>query len=97
MHPAVIFFVICSKKGLQVNDMYIIVVSAQGPIAVRHTVYGADDIFILVKRSVLGCAFFNSLPKLLRKPSSGSRIVIRIYYPFFLTGEIKGYLADLDS
>lgn len=53
MRYSVVFFLIGCKEHFQRNDMYIIIGFANLPKAVRHTVYGADNIFILVKRSLL--------------------------------------------
>ena len=96
MHSAVIFFVKCSKKRFERNDMHIIITLAQGPVAIRHTIYGADDVLVLVKRSVLRCAMLNLFPELLRKFSSKKCIVIRIYYTLVLAGKIKDHIADFD-
>lgn len=76
--------------------MHIIVISAQSPIAVRHTVLGADDIFIFVKRSVFGGAFFNFFPKCLCQATVDTCIVIRIDGSLFLIGKIKNHIADFD-
>ena len=76
--------------------MHVIIMFTQSPKAIRYTVYGADNVFILVKQSVLCGAFFNLFPELLSEFSTGSCIVIGIYCPPFLTGKIKGYVADFD-
>ncbi len=76
--------------------MHVIIFGAQGPVAIRNTIYGADNVFILIKRSVLCGAVLNLFPELLRKFSAGRYIVIGIYHPLFLTGKIKGYAADFD-
>ena len=76
--------------------MHIIIMLAQGPEAIRNTVYGADNLFILVKRSVLRGAALNFFPELLSELSTGSRIVIGIDRSLFLAGKIKGYVADFD-
>ena len=69
---------------------------AQSPITVRDTVHGADDIFILVKRSVFRGTVLDLFPELLCKLSTGSCIVISIDCSLFLIGKIKGYAADFD-
>ena len=94
MHTAVIVFVIGGEKRRKLDDMHVIVIGAQGPVAVGNTVYGADNVFILVKRSVFCGTALDLFPELLRKFSSGSRIVIGIYRPLFLAGEIKGHVTD---
>ena len=76
--------------------MHVIIMFAQSPITVGDTIYGADNVFILVKWSVLRGTALDLFPELLRKFSSGSRIVIGIYRPLFLAGEIKGHAADFD-
>ena len=53
MHTAIIVFVIGSKKRRKLDDMHVIIIGAQGPISIRNTIYSADNVFILVKRSVL--------------------------------------------
>ena len=76
--------------------MHVIIMLAQGPVAVRNTVYGADNVFILVKRAVFRGTALDLFPEFLRKFSAGSCIVIGIYCSLFLAGKIKGYVADLD-
>ena len=76
--------------------MHVIIVLAQSPKTIGHTVYGADNILVFIKRSVLCGAVLNLFPELLRKFSAGRYIVVGIYHPFFLAGEIKGYVADFD-
>ena len=76
--------------------MHVIIMLAQGPVAIRNSIYGADNIFILVKRSLPCGAVFNLIPELLCKLSTGSYIVIRIYSLLFLAGKVKGYIAYLD-
>ena len=71
MRSAVIILVICSKERFKRNDMHVIIVLDQSPKTIGHTVYGADNVFILIKRSVLGGAVFNLFPELLRKFSPG--------------------------
>jgi len=77
--------------------MHVIVIGAQGPVAIRNTVYGADNVFIFVKRSVFRGTALNLFPELLSKLSTGRCIVIGIYCSLFLAGKIKGYVADLDD
>ena len=96
MHTAVIVFVIGSEKRRKLNDMHVIIMFAQSPIAVRHTVYGADNVFILVKRSVFCGTALNLFPELLSKLSTGRCIVIGINRTLFLAGEIKCYVGDFD-
>ena len=93
---AVIFFVICGKKRFKRYDMHIVVILAQSPKAIRRTVYGTENIFIFVKRSVLGCTAFNLFPELLRQFSSGCCIIIRIYSSLFYAGKIKYHIPDFD-
>ena len=76
--------------------MHVIIMLAQGPKAIRNTVYGTDDIFILVKRAVFRGTALNLFPELLSKLSTGNCIVIGIYRPLFLAGKIKGHAIDLD-
>lgn len=71
MIDAVIFFVVSGKKRFKRYDMHIIVTLTQSPKAIRRTVYGTENIFILVKRSVLGRNAFNLFPELLRQFFSG--------------------------
>ena len=96
MHTAVIVFVKYGKKRRKLNDMHVIIFGAQGPVAIRNTVYGADNVFILVKRSVFCGTALNLFPELLREFFTGNCIVIGIYRPLFLAGKIKGYVADFD-
>lgn len=96
MHTAVIVLVICSKKRFKLNDMHIIIMLAQGPEAIRNTVYGADNIFILVKRSIFCGTALDLFPELLRKLSAGSRIVIGIDCSLFLAGKIKSHFSDFN-
>jgi len=83
-----------SKAILQ--HMHVIIMLAQSPEAIRHTVYGADNVFILVKWSVLRGTALDLFPEFLCKLSTGGCIVIGIYRPLFLTGEIKCHVADFD-
>ncbi len=76
--------------------MHVIIVLAQCPIAIRNTIYSADNVFVFIKRSVFCGTALDLFPELLRKLSAGGFIVIRIYRPLFLTGKVKGYIADLD-
>ena len=71
--------------------MHVIIMLAQGPKAIRNTVYGTDDIFILVKRAVFRGTALNLCPELLSKLSTGNCIVIGIYRPLFLAGKIKSH------
>ncbi len=96
MRSAVIVPVKCGKKRFKRNDMHVIIFGAQGPVAIRNTIYGADNVFILIKRAVFRGTTLNLFPEFLRKFSTGSCIVIRIYRTLFLAGKIKGYAADLD-
>ena len=96
MYTAVIVLVIGGKKRRKLDDMHVIILGAQGPVAIGDTVYGADHVFIFVKRSVFRGTALNLFPELLRKFSSGSCIVIGIDCTLFLAGKIKGYVADLD-
>ena len=96
MYTAVIVLVIGGKKRRKLDDMHVIIVGAQGPVAIRNTIYGADNIFILVKRAFFCGTALNLLPERLRKFSTGSCIVIGIYRTLFLAGKIKGHVADLD-
>lgn len=94
MHTAVIVLIVSGKKRRKLDDMHVIVIGAQGPVAIGDTIYGTDNVFILVKRSIFCGADLDFFPELLRKLSAKSRIVISIYCPLFLAGEIKGYVAD---
>ena len=93
---SVIFLLVCRKEHFQRDDMHVIITLTQSPKAVRHTVYGADNIFILVKRSLFCGAVFNLIPELLCELSTGSYIKIRIYSLLFLVGKVKDYIACLD-
>lgn len=84
------------EQWLADNGMHVIIVTAQNPKAIRHTVYSANNIFIFIKRSALGGTALNLFPELLRKLSTGSYIVIGIYCPLFLASKIKCYVADFD-
>ena len=75
MHTAVIVLVIGGKKRRKLYDVHVIIVGAQDPVAIGDTIYGADNVFILVKRSVFRGTALDLFPELLRKFSSGSRIV----------------------
>ncbi len=77
--------------------MNIVIIGAQSPKTIGHTVYGAEDVFILVKRSVFRSASFNLFSEFLRKFSAGSCIVIRIHRPLFLTGEIGFYKPKIEA
>ena len=96
MHTAVIVFVIGSEKRRKLDEVHVIIFGAQGPVAIGDAVYGADNVFILVKWSVLRGTALNLFPELLGELSAGSRIVIGIDCSLFLAGKIKGYVADLD-
>ena len=96
MHTAVIVLVIGGKKRRKLDDMHVIIVGAQGPVAIRNTIYGTDNVFILVKRAVFCGTALNLFPELLSKLSTGRCIVIGIYCSLFHAGKIKGYVADLD-
>ena len=72
MRSAVIVLVKCGKERFKRNDMHVIIVLAQSPKAIGHTVYGADNILVFIKRSVLGGAVLNLFPEFLRKFSTGS-------------------------
>ena len=87
MRSAAIVLVICSKERFKSNDMHVIIVLAQSPKAIVHAVYGADNILVFIKRSVLCGAVFNLFLELLRKFSAGRYIVTGIYHPLFLAGE----------
>ena len=67
------YSVIGGKMKCHRNNMHIIAMLTHSPKAVRHTVYGANNIFILVKCFVHCGAVLDLFPKLLRKP-----IAIRI-------------------
>ena len=94
MNAAVIVLVIGDKKRRKLDDMHVIIVGAQGPVAIRNTVYGADNVFILAKRSVFCGTALDLFQKLLSKLSTGRCIVIGIYCSLFLAGKIKGYVTD---
>ena len=96
MYTAVIVLVIGGKKRRELDDMHVIVIGAQGPVAIGDTIYGADNVFILVKRSIFCGTALNLFPELLGELSAGSRIVIGIDCSLFLTGEIKGHITDFD-
>lgn len=64
--------------------MHVIIFGAQGPVAIRNTIYGTDNVFILIKRAVFRGTTLNLFPDFLRKFSTGSCIVIRIYRTLFL-------------
>ena len=76
--------------------MHIIVTLTQSPKAIRRTVYGTENIFILVKRSVLGRNAFNLFPELLRQFFSGRCIIIRIDSSLFCIGKIERNISDFD-
>ena len=96
MHTAVIFLIIGGKKRRKLDDMHVIIIGAQSPVAIWDTIYGADNVFILVKRSVFCGTILNLFPEFLRKISSGRCIVISICCSLFLAGEIKGHIANFD-
>ena len=96
MRSAVIVLVKCGKDRFKRNDMHVIIVLDQSPKTIGHTVYSADNVFILIKRAVFRGTTLNLFPEFLRKFSTGSCIVIRIYRTLFLAGKIKGYAADFD-
>ena len=96
MHTAVIVFIVGGKKRFKLYDVHVIIMLAQGPIAVGNTVHGADNVFIFVKRSVFRGTALDLFPELLRKFSAGRCIVIGIDCSLFFAGKIKGYVADLD-
>ena len=96
MHTAVIVFVIGSEKRRKLDDMHVIIIGTQGPVAIGDTIYGADNVFILVKRSVFCGAALNLFPEILSEFSAGHCIVIGIDCSLFLEGKIKGYVADFD-
>ena len=60
----VIFFFIFGKEHFQRNDMHIVISLAQLPIAVRHTVDGANVIFIFVKWGSFDSNSVNLFPKI---------------------------------
>ena len=66
MHTTVIVFVIGGKKRRKLDNMHVIILGAQGPVAIGDTVYGADNVFVFIKRSVLCGAALNLFPELLR-------------------------------
>ena len=66
MYTSVIVLVIGSEKRRKLDNVHVIIIGTQSPVAIRNTIYGADNIFILVKRSILCGTALNLLPKLLR-------------------------------
>ena len=96
MYTSVIVLVIGSEKRRKLDNVHVIIIGTQSPVAIRNTIYGADNKFIFVKRSVLRGAALNFFPELLSELSTGSRIVIGIDRTLFLAGEIKCYVADFD-
>lgn len=75
--------------------MHVIIVLDQSPKTIGHTVYGADNILVFIKRSVLCDAVLNLFPELLRKFSAGRYIVIGIYRPPFSQAKSKVTLPTL--
>lgn len=61
--PVVILLKFC-KKSLTLNDMHIIVLLAQCPEAVRHSIHGEQIILVLVKRSLLRGCLIDLFPEL---------------------------------
>ena len=45
MHTAVVVLVICSEKRRKLDDMHVIILGAQGPVAIGNTIYGADNVY----------------------------------------------------
>ena len=61
--------------------MHVIIMFAQSPITVRHTIYGADHVFIFVKRSVFRGAALDLFPELLGEfsaPMTDRRLTVPV-------------------
>ena len=66
MHTAVIVFIEGGEPRFKLYDMHVIIMFAQSPIAIRNTVYSADNVFVFIKRSVFRGTALDLFPELLR-------------------------------
>lgn len=89
MYSSVVFLLKFRKQGLTLDDMHIVTLLAQRPVAIRHLVHSAEEILIVIKRSALGSSLFNFHPNLLRQSCTEDAIKVGENFPSVLKHEIK--------
>ncbi len=93
VNTAVVFLLNFHKHCLSLDNMDTVVLLTKCPVAVRHSVHGTEEVFIVIKRPALGGCCLDLLPQLIGQPLSRNRVVISISGSPILRCKIKSDAA----